>query len=209
MDDDDLSDLGLTVTHRRRDPEAGRRLTTDPLTRAYLDAGVRLLELELLNGGAEDDAWDHPLSTLTRRALVEEIVRGGYRGKTSPGDGSFRDRWPKQANYFADLVRYTMRDEFWSDELELADKSTQPLSTQSRLSSIVHAVAYRDTRLVSDGSAALRFHLLATAMANKYASVLTALTSAYIAVTARWQPPMRQFSPLMRSRYARISRSKN
>lgn len=187
MPDNDLGGIGLTVNARRVDKAAGARLANDPLTRLYLEAGLLLLSQELLEPANSDTLWEHPLRILSRNMIVKAAKSMREASATPPGDGSFRDRWPRQSDYVADLIRYSMLPLLWSGELQLADDSRAPLSTGVCFSEVAHEIARQETELVNNGTVAMRLHLVATALAGKYTTVLTALTDVYRMVTDRWQ----------------------
>jgi hypothetical protein len=82
-DDDDLTGIVLNV--RRNNPEATKRFVNHPLTRAYLEAGVRIVEREVTAGTASDErGLLRPFETLRRETVIAELVNGTRTPATSP-----------------------------------------------------------------------------------------------------------------------------
>ena len=95
------------------------RLANDARTRAFLDAGKRLLRNDLLKDAGEPaDANGKPpfeevLAWLTRRRIVSEANRarkgtGSEGADRGPTVAAFRYRWRTQAGYLRDLVIWTL-----------------------------------------------------------------------------------------------------
>ncbi|MGH3622301.1 MAG: hypothetical protein ACRDQ5_10990 [Sciscionella sp.] len=185
--EDDLSDIAYNVRKRRRTAHAGRRLANDPLTRAYLEAGMRILEQEFFEENIAEDNMRRPLSTLTREAVLAEAANGSDPLPIRPGEGSLRDRWEYFSDYIGDLVRYALRGSYWIPHLELAESSVQLLHRSDvSFSAIVHEVAYQSAALGVDSTAS-RFRFLVTAMADQNPTVQEALAGVYAKSTNRWK----------------------
>ncbi|MFD9890965.1 hypothetical protein ACFWY9_16595 [Amycolatopsis sp. NPDC059027] len=180
---DDLSDVVRNV-HRRT--EAVRsRLANHPLTRAYLEAGVRLLDREFFAAEAPAEGFTRPLSTLTRENVIAEVANGPAELPRHGTLGSFRDRWAYFPDYLSDLARYTLRIQRWSPH-HLSDQATPALSDGDFVAA-VEEIAYRDMASIAGGGAtALRFRFLLTALTGQDEQLREAMTSVYRDITTRW-----------------------
>lgn len=181
MYDDDLSAVVRNV--RRRTETMSRQLANNPLTRAYLEAGVRLLHREF-SGPPGDDRFLRPLAGLTRQAVIAEVANGPTELPSRGTIGSFRDRWEYFPDYLSDLARYTLRLRRWSPHNRLAGEAAPELS-DGDFSAAVHEVCFRDMALVV-ASTELRFRFLATALAEHDEHVREAMASMYHDLTATW-----------------------
>lgn len=190
--DEDLSDVAINVRGRRRADEAGRRLANSSLTRAYLDAGMQLLEREFFEERAAEEGLRRPLSTLTRDGVLAETAKRNHELSTPAGAGSFRDRWEHFPDFLGDLVRYAMRTRTRRSREEFSGDLVRRLSDPGHdMSSLLHEVAYQQT-LVAVDSTALRLQLLGTAMAEPTDAVRDVLADIYVSATVRWQTACRE-----------------
>lgn len=145
--DDSLDDVATNVvTKSRRRVRAGRKLANSPLTRAYLEAGYRLVERELLGELEDDKITFHPLATLTRDKIIKEARAEEKMLATVPKVGSFRDRWPLFADYMGDLIRYVLRGRNSLTNRVLLPDSVERLCRTPHFSTVVHEVAYQDMK---------------------------------------------------------------
>jgi hypothetical protein len=181
MYDDDLSTVVRNV-HRRTEATS-RQLANNPLTRAYLEAGVRLLHREFSEPPG-DDRFLRPLAGLTRQAVIDEVTNGPTELPSRGTVGSFRDRWEYFPDYLSDLARYTLRLRRWSPYNRLAGEAAPELSNGD-FSAAVHEVCFRDMQLVA-ASTVLRFRFLASALAEHDERVREAMVSVYHDLTATW-----------------------
>lgn len=182
--DDDLSDVVRNV-HRRTE-FMRRRLANHPLTRAYLEAGVRLLNREFAAPAEPTDGFGRPLSTLTRENVIAEVANGPAELPQVGTVGSFRDRWAYFPDYLSDLARYTLRTPRWSPQPRLSDQATLALSDQDFVAAL-EEIAYRNMAMVAgSASTALRFRFLLTALTEHDEQVHEATTAVYRDVTERW-----------------------
>lgn len=182
--DDDLSDVVRNV-HRRTE-FMRRRLANHPLTRAYLEAGVRLLNREFAAPAEPYDGFGRPLSTLTRENVIAEVANGPAELPQVGTVGSFRDRWAYFPDYLSDLARYTLRTPRWSPQPRLSDQATLALSDQDFVAAL-EEIAYRNMAMVAgSASTALRFRFLLTALTEHDEQVHEATTAVYRDVTERW-----------------------
>jgi hypothetical protein len=181
---DDLSNVVLNV--HRRSAEATSRLANDPLTRAYLEAGVRILrhEVDMAHTGTDDDRFLRPLATLTRETVIAEVAKGRAELPRHGTVGSFRDRWKYFPEYVADLARYTLREHHMKDDQLLAEDAGAALS-DGDFPGLVHEIAFRRT-LIALKSATSRFRYSAVALAAQDPRLHEAMASVYAGVTDIW-----------------------
>ncbi|GLZ14434.1 hypothetical protein Acsp04_46690 [Actinomadura sp. NBRC 104425] len=110
--DQDLS--GVLRRLNRRTPASRHRLANDPVTAAYLAAGMRLIERHLgppavrtLTDPEDETTIERPLlSFLSQRAVAKEV---GNNPAPFPQIGSvstLRSTWRCQSDYIADLLRF-------------------------------------------------------------------------------------------------------
>jgi hypothetical protein len=186
--DEDLSSvLGRLMTSSTRKTEAGRRrLANDPLTREYLEAGMRLLASQLLPGPkSESDELERPFfDWVSRRAVIAEVPNGasGWKG----GEGTLRDRWPFHADYVEDLLSYVVHCRHWHDHVLVAGDAKEQLVNSSDFPAAVHETAYADLEAIFH-SAANPIQLIATAVAAKDPVARNAVLGMYDMVTAVWR----------------------
>lgn len=187
MSDEQLDDLSDVVRNVHRRTEAVRnRLANHPLTRAYLEAGVRLLNREFTAPVEPADGFGRPMSTLTRENVIAEVANGPADLPRQGTVGSFRDRWTYFPDYLSDLARYTLRIQRWAPQPRLSDQAALALSEQDFLAAL-QEIAYRNMAMVAgSASTALRFRFLLTALAEHDDQLREATTSVYRDVAARW-----------------------
>lgn len=175
--DDKLSDV---LGHISRP-----QLADHPLTRAFLDAGVRLLEEELSAKHTDEGRpKTRSLLRVTRSRVISEVLRGAKHLRKG-GPGSLRDRWRYFSDYLGDLIRYALRSHRWGVRRELARQAVDAIGTD-RLSAVVHEVAYRDLKLMTSDPG-VRFKTLITAFADRDPVVAEALSRSYRDATEAWR----------------------
>jgi len=183
-DDDDLTGIVLNV--RRNNPEATKRFVNHPLTRAYLEAGVRIVEREVTAGTASDErGLLRPFETLRREKVIAELVNGRRELPRRGTVGTFRDRWDPYSGYLSDLARFMLRMRPLGPVSTLAQQAAVALSKGDFVAG-VHEVAYRDMVLAAT-SVPLRFRFLASTFAAQDQAVAEAMTSVYRDVTKTWK----------------------
>lgn len=181
---DDLTDVVLNV--HRRTAEATRRLANHPLTRAYLEAGLRILKREFHAGPPGDaDRLLRPLATLTRETVIAEVANGPAELPRQGTVGSFRDRWAYFPDYVSDLTRYILRAERLPWDAALAEQA-EPALADGEFSSAVHEIAFRRMMLAAH-STTLRFRYSAIALAMQDQRLYEAMSSMYRDVTGVWE----------------------
>jgi len=185
MYDDDLTNVVLNV--HRRNAESTSRLANHPLTRAYLEAGLRILlrEFSMERTAADDDRFLRPLATLTRETVVAEVANGPAELPRQGTVGSFRDRWHYFPGYVSDLARYTLRERRMYADRDLAADGEGPLA-DGEFSRAVHEIAYR-RMVIAMQSATLRFRYSAIALAARDETLHDAMAAVYNGVTGIWE----------------------
>jgi hypothetical protein len=181
-DEDDLS--GVVRNVRRNNAEATKRFVNHPLTRAYLEAGVRLVyqEFHAANG---DGRLMRPFESLRRENVISEMANGRPELPTKGTVGSFRDRWDPFSGYLSDLARFMLRMRKLGPVNALATQAVDALS-HGDFAAAVHEVAYRDMEL-ADMSVQLRFRFLASTLAAQDPAVAEAMAGVYRDVTHTWK----------------------
>jgi hypothetical protein len=179
---------GVVRNVRRNNAEATKRFVNHPLTRAYLEAGVRIVERELrADNAAETDQRRllRPFETLRRENVIAELANGRPELPTRGTMGSFRDRWDPFSGYLSDLARFMLRMRPLGPVSTLAHQAAAALSNGDFVAG-VHEVAYRDMVLAAT-SVPLRFRFLASTFAAQDEAVAEAMASVYQDVTRTWQ----------------------
>ena len=182
--DDDLGDVLRNLN--RSTCEARRQLANHPLTRSYLEAGIRLLEEEFF-AKAADDGRPEPRSFLwmSRDQVVNEVANGPSDLPQRGNPGSLRDRWPYFSDYLGDLIRYALRPYTWSDQIDLAEQTADAIG-EAPASTVFHEITYRKLVLFV-GETATRFPAFVTAFADRDPVVAEALSASYREVAAAWR----------------------
>ncbi|WP_018349992.1 hypothetical protein [Longispora albida] len=182
-----MDDLGDVVTSlNRRDPVVRARLANHPLTRAYLEAGVRLADREFFAAPAPAEGFPRPLSTLTRENVIAEVANEPSDLAKRASVGSFRDRWAYFTDYLSDLARYTMRIRRWSLHNQLAEQAVPALSGGDFVAAL-EEIAYRDmTSVAGNPSTAMRYRFLLTAWAGQDEPLRQVMSSVYRDITVHW-----------------------
>lgn len=186
-DQKDNLDNVLAPFLSRKDPEAQRELANHPLTRAFLEAGIRLLEEEFVAGPAAKKWFrrrPRPFLWMSRGQIVKKITRGPKGLSRKGGDGSFRDRWSYVSDYLGDLIRYALRIYRWGDRTDLAEQAADAIG-KGDLSTVVHEITYRDIKFMTDDMA-MRLLFLVTAFADRDPVIAEALSAVYRKVTEAW-----------------------
>jgi hypothetical protein len=181
-DDDDLS--GVVRNVRRNNAEATKRFVNHPLTRAYLEAGVRLVYREFYAAN-DDGRLMRPFESLRRENVIAEMAAGRPELPTKGTVGSFRDRWDPFSGYLSDLARFMLRMRKLGPVNALATQAVDAL-THGDFAAAVHEVAYRDMEL-ADMSVQLRFRFLASTLAAQDPGVAEAMAGVYRDVTHTWK----------------------
>jgi hypothetical protein len=173
---------------RRKTREAQQRLANDQLTRAYLEAGLRLIAQQIqarpASGSARDADDVRPFfDWLSQKMVVEEVARAG---KLMGSLGSFRDRWEFRGDYIEDLISYSLWTRHASASARIS-ASLLDLGTQSAdFVSAVHTGSYRAIRAKLE-SAGLGVSILGAATAARNDATRETTAETYRIVTDAWR----------------------
>lgn len=178
----------------RKSVESRRRLANDVLTRAYLEAGMRLITDQLRpdergdDASAEEEFDDDPrpfFDWLSQSKVIEEVANGEEGLHGSPG--TLRDRWPFRSDYIEDLLAYSLWMSHWGPHMETAvGAAAEPLVNAPDFVSAVHALACYDLELLAD-SPRYRLSLIALATADRDAIAREAMGDMYRMVHRTWR----------------------
>jgi hypothetical protein len=193
---DDLSLILTRVVRSRKSKEAAKRLANSPETRAYLDAGLRLIAEQLTAPTAELEDEDlnsrnRPFfAWLSRKKIIEEAERAeterSRAKKTIINDGNFRDRWEYQPEYIEDLLAYSLWSVHWSPHVTTARDSAEALVGGEDLAAAIHEVAYLDMNNVLDNPA-YRVSIIGSAMADRDTRAREVVTQTYQLLLDSWK----------------------
>lgn len=177
----------------RKSADSRRRLANDVLTRAYLEAGLRLITDELRPGEAEGDASGEEefddrsrpfFDWLSQSKVIEEVAHGdeGLRGSA----GTLRDRWPFRSDFIEDLLTYSLWVRHWGPHMETAMGGIEPLVNAPDFVEAVHTLAYLDLKLLAD-SPTYRLSLIASATADRDPTARAAMGEMYRLLHQTWR----------------------
>lgn len=143
---------GLRRPETQANPKSRKPLA---LTLLFLEIGLKMVDEDLRQTSGPSFGW--------RQISRERVVRGAEQlarerqpdidgGGVRPGLGAFRDRWPLMADYFQDLVTYSLYSPRWRQALELARAELLNgldgvAAGKEKLSDLIIAVAKKDMTL--------------------------------------------------------------
>jgi hypothetical protein len=180
--DQDLSDVLLHLD--RRHPESRARLANDPVTAAYIAAGMRLIQrrlgpgAELLHADPDDeDAIERPLlAFLSQRKVADEVNNNPHPFPRVGNVATLRDRWLSSSHFIADLLNFGL----WSAQYpatqknDARDKSAEQLLTGDDPVQAVQDLAYWESSTVID-LPTFRLRLIASVSADGDKSIAEAM----------------------------------
>lgn len=188
-------DLAPLLRRLDRVTEASRRkLANDPVTAAYLAAGLRLLKRHLGPGRPsispdDEDCAERPLlRVLSQRAVADEVANNDEAFVRVGSVSTLRSTWKSQSDYIADLLRFGL----WSahylgrDVAELADQEEQ-LTAGPDLVEDLREVCYRSLKTRIERPM-FRLHLLAAAAADGDEVIREAIGDMYKEAVGNWRP---------------------
>lgn len=178
--DDDLSGVVLKLK-RRQGAKYNAALVNHIHTRAFLEAGMRLVQTEFAEAPPASETFPS-FDRLRRKDLIVEAI------KDDPEltEGRFRSRWEFLPDYLSDLIRYALRSARWSPHFSLLEKYS-PLVESADLADAAHEIAFQDLDLVRRNSTAMRLQFVITAFAMRDRSNADALSTAYVSVLDKWR----------------------
>jgi hypothetical protein len=179
----------------RKTRESRHRLANSPLTREYLEAGLRLLAGQFRPAapapGDRDDEVAEPspfFSWLSAQKIIDEVTRGG---KLRGNQGTFEDRWPYRGYYIEDLLAYALWSRHWSARAAVAQNASESLAGEPDLVEIVHEAARREY-LAARSSPSARIWLIAQTIADRYPEIRADLRGTSRAMDAHWTAVYKQ-----------------
>ncbi|GHA69014.1 hypothetical protein GCM10010372_80640 [Streptomyces tauricus] len=168
----DLS--GVLRRMNRRTPFSRQRLANDPVTAAYVLAGMQLIRRHLgpgakrvLNDPEDENSLGRPLlSFLSQRAVVAELANNPAPFPRVGTTATLRCSWRSHSDYIADLLSFGL----WSlHEPALHDSriapDTERLLDGPEFVAAAHRLCYYDLTTVVDGPT-FRLELIASAAAE-------------------------------------------
>ena len=141
-------DLSGVLRHLNRRTRAFRaRLANDPVTAAYLAAGMRLLGRHFGPGADRGAHGERPgLSFLSQRAVAGEVARNPLPFPRQGSVAALRDRWPAQSAFVADLINFAVWRENYSPEFRKQHAANaRKLAHGPDFARAVHETAYQHT----------------------------------------------------------------
>lgn len=195
VDGDDLSAVLSCLTSwysgTRKTQTARDKLANHPLTREYLDAGLRLITEQFRPEERRTDDRQDGLAKqsaffdwLSAQKVIDEVERGGtMRGN----HGTFEDRWPYKDYYIQDLLSYCLWARHWAREAEVAEEFARPLAVGEDFPQAVHDAAYWSYR-AQLANASTRVWLIAAAVSDRYPTIKQALAEVHDEAISTWLP---------------------
>jgi AcrR family transcriptional regulator len=189
----------------RRTMNGRRKLANDPVTAAYLAAGMRLLERHtsrVADGEAGGATTERPLlRLLSQRAVADEVANNPDPFVRIGTTTTLRSTWVSQPHYVADLLRFGLWAQryigLYTEDLET---HVENLVAGPRFVEAINATTYAH---LADGIERPRFRLqlLAAAMAEDDEVIRQAMTDNYREVEDTWLPV---FTAMMQQRGLRL-----
>lgn len=140
-------DLSGVLRHLNRRTRAFRaRLANDPVTAAYLAAGMRLLARHFGPGADRGPRRERPsLSFLSQRAVAGEVARNPGEFPRRGSVAALRDRWPAQSEFVADLINFATWRENRPESRKQHAANIERLAHGPDFVRAVHETAYQHT----------------------------------------------------------------
>ncbi|HEX6470505.1 MAG TPA: hypothetical protein VF069_15515 [Streptosporangiaceae bacterium] len=192
-------DLSKVLAHLdRRTPGSRAKLANDPVTAAYLAAGMRLIERHLgpdaqrtLADPDDESSVERPLlSFLSQRAVAAAVADNPHPFPRMGNVSTMRSTWRSQSDFIADLLRFAL----WSEHHPASWESTKAFGAIERLieeadsdfAQIIHELGYHNM-MIFVSRARFRLRLVATAAAEGDDVIRAALGALYQGGLASWR----------------------
>ena len=182
-------DLSGVLRHLNRRTRLGRaRLANDPVTAAYLCAGMRLLEKHFGPGAREHAHVESPLLGFVSQRVVAAAVSGNPEAFVRIGTvAGLRDRWSVHADFIADLINFAVwLENYRPGYREQRVGDTEQLVNGPDLAAAVLETAYRHTAEGLD-TTSVRFSLALMAGGAGDDVVREAIDGVYRGYLASWK----------------------
>jgi len=200
-----------TVLRRldRRTPFSRQRLANDPVTAAYIAAGMQLIRRHLgpgaqrvLNDPDDENSLGRPLlSFLSQRAIAAEVANNPEPFLRVGSTSTLRSSWRSHSDYIADLLNFGL----WSLHQPALydsriDPDTEHLLEGPDFVDAAHRLCYYDlTTLV--GGPTFRLELVATAAAEGDEIIENALAENHRGAIEPWK---QVYAEMFRARGLRL-----
>jgi len=190
----------------RSTPQGRWRLANDPVTAAYLAAGVRLVERHLrprtkISPNDEPVAERPLLKLLSQRAVADEVANNPPPFVRVGTTSTLRATWRSQSDYISDVLRFGL----WSRHYEklyaeeLATRAEDLIDADDFVEA-VHLAAYAH-HASGLADARFRLQLVAAATADSDTVISRAMSDNYKAIKWTWLPV---FADMLRVRGLRL-----
>ncbi|MUN39086.1 hypothetical protein [Actinomadura litoris] len=191
--DQDLSEVLRRLD--RRTPASRARLANDPVTAAYLAAGVRLIENHLGPGAVrtladpeDDSSLQRPLlAFLSQRTVAAEVARNPAPFPRVGSVSTLRSTWASHSDFIADLLRFGL----WAyhpthcdaaDAVDILDD----LQDGAHFVDAIHRLGYWNLLTLVDRPR-FRMEIFATAAAENDPVIQKAMAENYREVLDPWK----------------------
>ncbi|MFD9425766.1 MULTISPECIES: hypothetical protein [unclassified Streptomyces] len=196
-------DLSGVLRHLNRRTRAFRsRLANDPVTAAYLAAGMRLLGRHLGPGSPGRAHGERPfLSFLSQRAIAAEVANNPRPFPRQGTVAMLRDRWSAQSEFVADLISFAVwRENYRPEYREQRAANTEKLVSGPDFVRAVHETAYQHT---AEGAAmpSVRLGLALMTAAEGDEEIMRAVSALYEDYLGSWKE---LYGAVMRERGLRL-----
>ncbi|WP_314175174.1 hypothetical protein [Streptomyces winkii] len=194
-----LHNVGRTTRARER---SRVRLANDPLTAAFLKAGMRLLNQHLGPGAQHGSRGERPLlNFLSLRNVTKEVGNNPQPFLRQGSQSALRDRWPAQEQFVADLINFAVWGENYRPEYrEQREANTEKLVNGPDFVRAIHKMAYQHT---ADGvdKPSVRLALALMTVPDGDQEVKQAISAMYEDYLGSWK---KLYSDVLRQRGLRL-----
>lgn len=193
----------------RRTPFSRQKLANDPVTAAYIAAGMRLIQSHLgpgaqrpLSDPEDENSLDRRvLSFLSQRAVAAEVANNPDPFPRLGSTSTLRSSWRSHSDFIADLLSFGL----WSlHEPALYDSRIGPEAERvidgPDFVEAAHRLCYYDLTTVLAGPT-FRLELIATAAAEGDETIQAALTENHRGAIEPWK---QLYAEMFRSRGLRL-----
>jgi hypothetical protein len=194
-------DLSGVLSHLdRRTPLSRARLANDPVTVAYLAAGVRLIERHLGAGATRQliDSEDESsiarpaLDFVSQRAIAAEVGNNPDPFHRMGSVSTLRSTWKSHSDFIADLLSFGLWSEHYVMQYDSkVDIGGEDILDGPDLVQAVHSAAYADLATII-GMPMFRLELIAAATADGDEIVRHALAENHRGALEPWKQVYRQ-----------------
>lgn len=181
-------DLSGVLRHLNRRTRAFRSLrANDPVTAAYLAAGMRLLARHLGPAAGRGSGGERPLlSFLSQRAVAEEVRHLPHPFHQRGSVSTLRDRWSAQSDFVADLINFAVWQENYRPGYRERGVTTRKLVDGPDFVDAVHQTAYQHT-VEGLATPSVRLALALMTVAEGDEDIARAVSGMYRHYLGSWQ----------------------